>query len=86
MNIPITGDAGFTGSVIPGQEDMFPDPRQSSILPACNEEISIGSAILRTHQHADRVLAIDDGSTDRMAEVAELDDLQNRFMIFKDMR
>ena len=83
MNIPITGDAGFTGSVIPGQEDMFPDPRQSSILPACNEEISI---VLRTHQHADRVLAIDDGSTDRMAEVAELDNLQNRFMIFKDMR
>lgn len=42
------------------------------ILPAYNEEVSIGSMVLRTRQYADRVLVIDDGSTDRTAEVAEL--------------
>ena len=42
------------------------------ILPAYNEEVSIGSIILRSKQHADRVIVIDDGSTDRTPEVAEL--------------
>ncbi|MCK4527837.1 glycosyltransferase family 2 protein, partial [candidate division WOR-3 bacterium] len=44
----------------------------TTILPAYNEEIRIGSIVLRTKQHADRVIVIDDGSTDRTAEVAEL--------------
>ena len=44
----------------------------TTILPAFNEEVSIGSIVLRTRQYADRVLVIDDGSTDRTADVAEL--------------
>jgi len=44
----------------------------TAILPAYNEEVSIGSMVLRTKQYADRVIVIDDGSTDRTAEVAEL--------------
>ena len=43
-----------------------------AILPAYNEEVSIGSIVLHTRQHADRVLVIDDGSTDKTAEMAEL--------------
>lgn len=46
--------------------------RITAILPAYNEEISIGSVILRARQHADRVIVIDDGSTDRTSEVARL--------------
>ena len=42
------------------------------ILPAYNEEISIGSVILRTKQHADRIIVVDDGSTDNTVKVAEL--------------
>ncbi len=41
----------------------------TALLPAYNEEISIGSVVLRTKQYADRVIVIDDGSSDRTAEV-----------------
>jgi glycosyltransferase involved in cell wall biosynthesis len=44
----------------------------TAILPAFNEEVSIGSVVLHTRQHADHVIVIDDGSTDRTAEVAKL--------------
>ena len=44
----------------------------TAILPAFNEEVSIGSVVLRTKQYADRVIVIDDGSSDRTAEVARL--------------
>jgi len=43
-----------------------------AILPAFNEEVSIGSVVLLAKQHADRVIVVDDGSHDRTAEVAEL--------------
>jgi len=43
-----------------------------AILPALNEEVSIGSVVLRTRRYADRVIVVDDGSSDRTAEVAEL--------------
>jgi glycosyltransferase involved in cell wall biosynthesis len=42
------------------------------ILPAFNEEVSIGSMVLRARQHADHVVVIDDGSKDRTSEVAKL--------------
>ena len=44
----------------------------TAILPAFNEEVSIGSVVLRTKQYADRVIVVDDGSSDRTAEVAAL--------------
>ncbi|MDW7726236.1 MAG: glycosyltransferase family 2 protein [Candidatus Methanoperedens sp.] len=44
----------------------------TAILPAFNEEVSIGSVVLHTRQHADDVIVIDDGSTDRTSEVAQL--------------
>ncbi|MDD4448416.1 MAG: glycosyltransferase family 2 protein, partial [Methanothrix sp.] len=47
-------------------------PPITALLPAYNEEISIGSVVLRTKQYADRVIVIDDGSSDRTAEVASL--------------
>jgi glycosyltransferase involved in cell wall biosynthesis len=42
------------------------------ILPAYNEEVAIGSMLLRTKQFADRVILVDDGSTDHTSDVARL--------------
>jgi glycosyltransferase involved in cell wall biosynthesis len=44
----------------------------TAIIPAFNEELSIGSVVLRAKKHADIVLVIDDGSIDRTCEVARL--------------
>lgn len=44
----------------------------TAILPAYNEEVSIGSMVLGARQYADRVIVVDDGSRDRTAEVALL--------------
>ena len=44
----------------------------TAIIPAYNEQISIGSVVLATRNYVDRVIVIDDGSTDRTSEIAEL--------------
>ena len=41
-----------------------------AVIPAHNEEISIGSVVLHAGKHVDRVVVIDDGSSDRTAELA----------------
>jgi hypothetical protein len=38
-------------------------------LPAYNEEVAIGSVVLRTRKYADRVIVVDDGSLGYEAEV-----------------
>lgn len=45
--------------------------RITAILPAFNEEVSIGSVVLQARRYVDRVIVVDDGSSDRTAEVAE---------------
>ncbi len=40
------------------------------ILPAFDEEVSIGSIILLTKPHCDNVIVVDDGSSDRTATIA----------------
>jgi glycosyltransferase involved in cell wall biosynthesis len=40
------------------------------ILPAYNEEVSVGSVVLLARRYVDRVIVVDDGSLDRTAEVA----------------
>ncbi|MEW6009797.1 MAG: dolichyl-phosphate mannose synthase [Methanobacterium sp.] len=42
------------------------------ILPAYNEEVALGSIILRAQQHAQKIIVVDDGSTDKTSEVAQL--------------
>ena len=47
-------------------------PSITALLPAYNEEVSIGSVVMRARQYADRVIVVDDGSADHTAEVAAL--------------
>jgi len=44
----------------------------TAILPAYNEEVSIGSIVISTQKYVDNVLVIDDGSTDKTSEIAKL--------------
>lgn len=39
-------------------------------IPAYNEETGIGSVVLSAQQHTDDVIVVDDGSSDRTAEIA----------------
>lgn len=43
-----------------------------AIIPAYNEELSLGTIILRTLQYVDKVIVVDDGSQDKTKEVANL--------------
>lgn len=43
-----------------------------AVLPAFNEELVIGSVVLRTRKYVNKVIVVDDGSSDLTAEVAEL--------------
>jgi len=43
-----------------------------AVIPSYNEEMSIGSIVLKARQIVERVIVVDDGSTDRTAEVAQM--------------
>jgi len=43
-----------------------------AVLPAYNDELVIGSIILRTKQFTNRIIVVDDGSDDRTAEIAKI--------------
>lgn len=46
--------------------------RITAIIPAYNEQVSIGSVVLKTKMFVDRVIVIDDGSTDKTSKIAVL--------------
>lgn len=52
-------------------KDTVP-PNITVILPAYNEELSIGSVVLRTKKYACRVIVVDDASSDHTVDVAEM--------------
>jgi glycosyltransferase involved in cell wall biosynthesis len=48
------------------------NPMIIAAIPAYNEETAIGSVVLRAQRHVDKVIVIDDGSTDATGAIAEL--------------
>lgn len=52
--------------------DTLPSVNTLIAMPAYNEEKYIGSMVLKVRQYAGEILVIDDGSTDRTAEIAKL--------------
>ena len=47
-------------------------PRVAAAIPARNEERSIGYVVLKSKEHVDRVVVVNDGSTDLTSEVARM--------------
>jgi glycosyltransferase involved in cell wall biosynthesis len=47
-------------------------PGVTVVIPAYNEELFIGSIVLKARQIVDRVIVVDDGSTDRTSELATI--------------
>ena len=47
-------------------------------IPCFNEEIAIGTVVLKARKHVDKVLVVDDGSTDSTA--GWLDDVDARYL------
>ena len=45
-------------------------PEVTVILPAFNREIEIGTIVLIARRYADRVIVVNNGSSDQCAEVA----------------
>jgi glycosyltransferase involved in cell wall biosynthesis len=62
----------FTAKLIRVDDVELPYKGVFGVLPAFNEELVIGSVVLRTRQYVERVIVVDDGSSDRTAEVAKL--------------
>lgn len=44
----------------------------TAVMPAYNEEVSLGSIVLTTKKYVDNVIVVDDGSTDNTVEIAAL--------------
>lgn len=69
--IPVTPKATVSQTA-----SLFHDPEYPkqlvAVIPAYNEELTIGTVVLRTRQHVDHVIVVDDGSNDRTASVATL--------------
>lgn len=42
-----------------------------AVIPAVNEERTIGTVVLKTQSHVDQVIVVDDGSVDDTAEIAQ---------------
>ena len=45
-------------------------PKIIAIIPAYNEELSIGSVVISTEKYVDQIIVVDDGSSDNTSEIA----------------
>jgi len=66
---------GNSSQCITQNEDLDPNRMVTQhitvILPAYNEEVSIGSIVILAKLYADKIIVVDDGSKDRTADIAK---------------
>ncbi|MCQ1535087.1 glycosyltransferase family 2 protein [Methanosarcina sp. KYL-1] len=74
MNTELLLDAGSLCTALedPSRVREIAPQNITVILPAYNEEVSIGSVVLRARKFSDRVIVVDDASSDHTVEVAEM--------------
>ncbi len=66
------GSPPKTNNMDSGSDDFSRALKVLVAIPCYNEEIAISGIVLRAKKYADYILVIDDGSTDRTAELAEI--------------
>lgn len=66
---------GNSSQCITQNEDLDPNRMVTQhitvILPAYNEEVSIGSIVILAKLYSDKIIVVDDGSKDRTADIAK---------------
>lgn len=70
---PFRGCVAFSKYAMSQLYDHFAllgEKRILAVIPCYNEEVSIGSVVLKARKYVDEVLVVDDGSTDATARVA----------------
>jgi glycosyltransferase involved in cell wall biosynthesis len=67
-----TQSPSISSHIIFVPEGDIPPKGLTAVIPAYNEELVIGSVVLRTRQYVERVIVVDDGSSDRTSEVAKM--------------
>ncbi len=65
------GDDNLPHKIPPEEPAILPEPRLAVVIPARNNELSIGSLVLLARQYASHVIVVDDGSHDKTVTVAE---------------
>ena len=65
---PIQVDEPYTNAK-PGD---FHTKGLMAVIPAYNEEVTIGSVVIQAKQYVEKVIVVDDGSVDRTSEIAKL--------------
>lgn len=72
-SIPATGEVPFHTSLINvTDQDVNVHKGLIAVIPAYNEQVTIGSVVLLAQQYVDRVIVVDDGSPDKTAKVAKM--------------
>jgi len=67
---PVTKDGGKPGTETPAESPVKRYSDVIVVIPAYNEELVIGSMVLKALRQVEKVIVVDDGSKDRTAEVA----------------
>jgi glycosyltransferase involved in cell wall biosynthesis len=71
--VPSVIHTPLSASLIQVEEKDIPDYKGlMAVIPAYNEQIALGSVVLQARQYVDKVIVVDDGSTDKTSAIAKM--------------